>query len=39
MAIYDPFSNVTYAFYSRYNRVWIADTEIVLDPQNSVIKR
>ena len=28
-----------YTFYSRYNRVWIANTEIGLDPKNSVIKR
>ena len=25
-------------FYSCYNTVWIANTEIVLDPNNSVIK-
>ena len=28
-----------YTFYSRYNTVWIANTEIGLDPNNSVIKR
>ena len=28
-----------YTFYSRYNTDWIADTEIGLDPNNSVIKR
>ena len=28
-----------YIFYSHYNTVWIANTEIVLDPNNSVIKR
>ena len=28
-----------YTFYSCYNTVWIADTEIGLDPNNSVIKR
>ena len=39
MAILDSFSYITYAFYSRYNTDWIANTEIVLDPNNSVIKR
>ena len=28
-----------YTFYSRYNTDWIANTEIGLDPNNSVIKR
>ena len=28
-----------YLFYSRYKTVWIANTEIGLDPNNSVIKR
>ena len=28
-----------YTFYSRYNMDWIANTEIGLDPSNSVIKR
>ena len=28
-----------YIFYSRYNTNWIANTEIVLDPNNNVIKR
>ena len=28
-----------YTFYSRYNTVWIANMEIGLDPNNSVIKR
>ena len=28
-----------YTFYSHYNTVWIANTEIGLDPNNSVIKR
>ena len=39
MAIQDSFSYVIYAFYSPYNTVWIANTEIGLDPNNSVIKR
>ena len=39
MAIKDSFSYIIYAFYSRYNMVWIANTEIGLDPKNSVIKR
>ena len=39
MAIKDSFSYITYAFYSRYNTVWIANTEIGLDPKSSVIKR
>ena len=30
---------ITYVFYSRYNTVWIANTEIGLDSNNSVIKR
>ena len=30
------FSYITYAFYSQYNMVWIANTEIGLDPNNSV---
>ena len=37
MVIFDLFSN--YTFYSRYNTVWIANTEIGLDSNNSVIKR
>ena len=28
-----------YTFYSRYNTDWIANMEIGLDPNNSVIKR
>ena len=28
-----------YTFYSRYNTDWIANTEIGLDPNDSVIKR
>ena len=28
-----------YIFYSLYSTDWIANTEIVLDPNNSVIKR
>ena len=28
-----------YTFYSHYNMDWIANTEIGLDPRNSVIKR
>ena len=28
-----------YLFYPRYNTDWIANTEIVFDPNNSVIKR
>ena len=28
-----------YTFYSRYNTIWIANMEIGLDPNNSVIKR
>ena len=39
MAIKDSFSYITYAFYSRYNTVWITNTEIGLDPKNSVKKR
>ena len=39
MAIKDTFSYIIYAFYSRYNTDWIANTEIGLDPNNSVIKR
>ena len=39
MAIKDSFSCITYAFYSQYNTVWIANMEIGLDPENSVIKR
>ena len=39
MAIEDFFSCITYEFYSPYNMVWIANTEISLDPNNSVIKR
>ena len=33
MAIKDSFSYVTCAFCSRYNTVWIANTEIGLDPK------
>ena len=39
MAIQNFFSYITYAFYSQYNTVWISNTEIVLDPNNSVVKR
>ena len=39
MAIQGSFFYIIYAFYSRYNTVWIANTEIGLDPNNSVIKR
>ena len=39
MAIKDSCSCITYAFYSQYNTVWIANMEIFLDPENSVIKR
>ena len=39
MAIQDSFSYTTYAFYSRYNTVWIANTDIGLNPKDSVIKR
>ena len=39
MAIFDSFSYITYTFYSQYNKDWIANTEIGLDPKNSVIKR
>ena len=39
IAILDSFCYITYAFYSHYNTVWIANMEIVLDPNNSVIKR
>ena len=28
-----------YTFYSRHNTEWIANTEIVLDPNNSIVKR
>ena len=38
MAISVSFSNITYSFYSRYNSDWIANTEIGLDHNNSVIK-
>ena len=38
MTIQDSFSYIIYAFYSRYNMVWIANTENGLDPKNSVIK-
>ena len=31
------FSYITYAFYSQYNKVWMSYTEIVWDPNNSVI--
>ena len=39
MAIKDSFSYITYAYYSQYNTVWIANMEIGLDPKYSVIKR
>ena len=39
MAIQNFFPYIIYAFYSWYNTVWIANTEIVWDPNNSVIKR
>ena len=39
MAIQNFFSYITYAFYSQYNTVWISNTEIVLEPKNSVVKR
>ena len=39
MAIQGSFSYIAYVFYSRYNRVWIVNTEIGLDLNNSVIKR
>ena len=39
MAIQDSFSYITYAFYSQYNMVWIANMEIGSDPNSSVIKR
>ena len=39
ITIEDFFSYITYAFYSRYHTVWIANTEISLDPNNGVIKR
>ena len=39
MAIQDSFSHIIYAFYSHYNTVWIANTEIGLDPNDSVKKR
>ena len=41
--ILDLFSYITflynYTFYSLYNTIWIANTEMCLDPNNSVIKR
>ena len=39
IAILDTFFCITYAFYSQYNTVWIANTEIGLDSNSSVIKR
>ena len=39
MAILNSISYITYAFNTQYNTVWIAYTEIGLDPNNSVIKR
>ena len=40
MVILDLFSYIIiHLFYSGYNTVWIANTEICLDPNNSVIKR
>ena len=39
LAIYDSFSYITSAIYSRYNTVWITNTEIDLDPENSAVKR
>ena len=39
MAIQDFFSYIPYAFYSRYSTVWLANMEIGLDPNNSIIKR
>ena len=39
MATFYTFFYITYIFYSRYNTDWIANTEIGLDPNNSVIKR
>ena len=38
-AISDKFSYIIYTFYSHYNTVWITNTEIALNPNNSVIKR
>ena len=41
MVIFDLFSYIAIHFtlVARYNTVWIANTEIGLDPNNSVIKR
>ena len=39
MAIQDSFSYIIYAFYSHYSTVWIANMEIGLDPNTSVVKR
>ena len=39
MAILDTFFCMTCAFYSQYNMVWIANTEIGLNSNSSVIKR
>ena len=39
IAISDFFSYIIYAFYCQYNTDWIANMEIGLDPNNSVIKR
>ena len=36
---YRLFLLYVYIFYSRYKTIWIANTEIGLDPNNSVIKR
>ena len=39
MAILDTFFCITCAFYSQYNTVWIANTEIGLNSNSSIIKR
>ena len=39
MALWDSFVYITYAFYSQCNTGWIANMEIGLDPNNSVMKR
>ena len=39
MAISVSFSHIIYPFYSQYNTDWIANMEIGLDPNNSIMKR
>ena len=39
MAIQNAFTYITFGFYSQYNTLLIANTEIGLDPTSGVIKR